>query len=98
MPVRKYRRGRIVWARLRTRQGKKELHPAAIISADTEILQPGDFDPRSDFGKVNAVAVIGISTEYKKYPPFVALPYFRSPSGHPVNTSRGRVRRMHWVV
>lgn len=39
------------------------------------------FDPREDLNRVNAVAVIGISTEFKKYPPYIQLPH--APGGHP---------------
>src|SRR5437667_309497 len=84
MPSRlRYRQGRIIWARLRARSGKKEKHPAVIITADQDIVQPEDFDPRKNIDRVNAVAVVGVSTEYKKYPPFVLLPYSSNPSGHP---------------
>jgi hypothetical protein len=56
------------------RNGKKELHPAVIISPDAEITQPEAHDPRKD-GE-NRVAVLGISTQYRKFPdPYIALPY-----------------------
>ena len=79
----RYRQGRIVWALVRsTRAGKKERHPAVIISADSDIVQPESFDPRKDIDKVNAVAVIGVSTKYLKYPPSIALPYAANKGGH----------------
>ena len=80
----RYRQGRIIWARLRSGKGKKELHPAAIITPTPDIIQPERFDPRQDPSRINAVAVIGISTEFKKYPPYVLLPYSTAKGGHPV--------------
>jgi hypothetical protein len=58
-----YRQGRLLWAWLRSRSGKKERHPAIILTADADIIQPERFDPRKDIGKVNAIAAIGVSTE-----------------------------------
>jgi hypothetical protein len=55
-----------------------------IISADSDIIQPEQFDPRANIDKVNAVAVVGISTKYLKYPPCVALPYSTNRGGHAV--------------
>jgi hypothetical protein len=70
---------------MRSKQkGKKEKHPAVIITADSDIIQPEQFDPRHDIGKVNAVAVIGVSTKYLRYPPYVALPYSPNKGGHTV--------------
>src|SRR5437588_13091463 len=80
----RYRQGRIIWARLRSQRGEKQLHPVAIITATQDIIQPEKFDPRRDPAQVNAVAVIGISTEFSKYPPFVRLPYLQSKEGHPI--------------
>src|SRR5215217_448511 len=79
-----YRQGRILWAWLRAQSGKKEKHPAVIITADRDITQPEDFDPRKDINTVNAVAVVGVSTKYRNYPPYVALPYSPNPGGHPI--------------
>jgi hypothetical protein len=79
-----FRQGRILWARLRAQNGKKELHPAVIITADKDIIQPEQFDPRTNIQAVNAVAVIGVSTEFAKYPPYVLLPYSTGRGGHPV--------------
>ncbi|MDB5304268.1 MAG: hypothetical protein JWM97_1817 [Phycisphaerales bacterium] len=76
----RYRQGRILWAWLRSGSGRKEKHPCAIITADRDIVQPELFDPREDLNRVNAVAVIGISTEFKKYPPYIQLPH--APGGH----------------
>ena len=86
MPVQaRFRQGRIVWAQMRSKQkGKKEKHPAVIITADSDIIQPEQFDPRHDIGKVNAVAVIGVSTKYLRYPPYVVLPYSPNKGGHTV--------------
>jgi hypothetical protein len=85
MPERpRYRQGRIVWALMRSQKGKKERHPAVIISADSDITQPEQFDPRENINKVNAVAVIGVSTKYLKYPPYVAIPYSTNKGGHPL--------------
>lgn len=83
MPTARYRHGRLVWARLRSASGQKELHPAIIISDNVEITQPEAFDPRVDFNRVNAVAVVGVSTEYKRYPPFFSLPFLKKSGGHP---------------
>ena len=74
-----YRLGRIIWAYLRpsTAGRKKELHPAIIISPDSEIIQPEDFDPRIDPQKENLVAVVGVSTKFRNYPKLqhFVLPY-----------------------
>jgi hypothetical protein len=64
MPPSTFRQGRILWARLRAQSGKKELHPAVIITADKDIVQPEQFDPRARIQAVNAVADIGVSTEF----------------------------------
>ena len=85
----RYRQGRIVWALLRSGKGKKERHPAVIISSDADITQPEQFDPRANIDKVNAVAVIGVSTKYLKYPPSVSLPYSTNMGGHAVTKLTG---------
>ncbi|HEY4328308.1 MAG TPA: hypothetical protein VGN88_01130 [Phycisphaerae bacterium] len=78
---RDYRYGRIIGCYLLGRNGKRSLHPAVIVSPDNEIIQPEAFDPRND--RDNLVAVIGISTQYKKFDdPFLSLPYMAS--GHPM--------------
>jgi hypothetical protein len=82
MPLPPYRQGRILWARLRAQSGKKELHPSVIITANRDIVQPEDFDPRHNLNAANAVAVIGVSTEFAKYPPYVLLPYSPNKGGH----------------
>jgi hypothetical protein len=72
-----YRLGRVVTAYLLGRNGKREEHPAVIISPDSEIIQPEDFDPRSSRGIVSAnlVGALGISTKYGNFSdPFIALP------------------------
>lgn len=72
-----YRHGRIVIARLLGRNGKREEHPAVIISPDSEIIQPEDFDPRSGGRNVaaNLVAALGVSTKYAQFrDPHIALP------------------------
>jgi len=72
-----YRLGRIVSAFLLGRNGKREEHPAVIISPDAEIIQPEQFDPRLGGGEVgdNQVAVLGISTKYRHFSdPYVRLP------------------------
>src|SRR4051794_5115893 len=85
MPTpRTYRQGRILWAWLRSGSGKKEKHPAVIITADRDIVQPEAFDPRQNLDAVNAVAVVGVSTQYKKYPPYVILPHSSHGGGHVV--------------
>src|SRR5260221_14487957 len=84
MPLPTFRQGRILWARLRTQGGKKELHPAVIITADRDIIQPERFDPRKDINVVNAVAVVGVSTEFAKHPPYILLPYSPNKGGHAV--------------
>src|SRR5688500_11600816 len=76
-----YRLGRIIGAYLRSRKGKRELHPAVIISGDAEIVQPEHFDPRRHAGSDNVVVVVGVSTKFKLYPDaYVTLPFQRS--GH----------------
>jgi hypothetical protein len=55
-----------------------------IITPDRHIIQPENFDPRGAGASVNAVAVVGVSTEYRKYPPFVRLPYSHDRCGHPI--------------
>ena len=78
-----YRQGRILWARLRAQSGKKEQHPAVIITADRDIIQPQQFDPRKNLDQVNAVAVVGVSTKYARYKmPHVRLPF--SAGGHAI--------------
>jgi hypothetical protein len=72
-----YRLGRIVSAYLLGRNGKREEHPAVIISPDSEIVQPEEFDPRTGGGTVgaNLVAALGISTKYRNFPdPYIPLP------------------------
>jgi hypothetical protein len=72
-----YRLGRIVAAQLLGRNGRREEHPAVIISPDDEITQPEDFDPRGTGGQVrdNEIAVLGISTKYRNFSdPYVVLP------------------------
>ena len=78
-----FRMGRIIGARLRTKKGPRELHPAVIITPDAEIVQPSDFDPRA--GGDNVVVVVGVSTKYKCIPsPSLNSPFkgvdIRSPS------------------
>src|ERR1700733_3591516 len=77
-----YRHGRIIGAYLRPSQtGPRQLHPAAILSPDSEIIQPEKFDARQ--GGENFVVVIGISTKYQFHPdPYIKLPFH--PSGHPI--------------
>jgi hypothetical protein len=76
-----YRHGRIIGTYLRTKKGGRELHPAAILTSDTDIIQPQDFDPRR--GEENVVVVIGISTKYSHYPdPYVKLPFHPSAHAH----------------
>ena len=78
-----YRQGRILWARLRAQSGKKEPHPAVIITADCDIIQPQHFDPRRNLDQVNAVAVVGVSTKYVRYKmPHVRLPFSVGAGGH----------------
>ena len=80
-----YRQGRILWARLRAQSGKKEPHPAVIITADRDIVQPQQFDPRKNLDQVNAVAVVGVSTKYARYKlPHVRLPFLASAGGHAI--------------
>jgi hypothetical protein len=81
-PQTKFRHGGIVWAYLRSsRTGKREKHPAVILSDNADIVQPEQFDPRK--GGDNTVYVIGVSTKYKSHAlPYVQLPY--ESRGHPV--------------
>jgi hypothetical protein len=82
-----YRHGRIVWAYLRTAKGKREEHLAVILSPDSSIIQPENFDPRS--GSDNLIVVAGISTKYRNYAqPFVSLPFRDSMQGHPMTQLR----------
>lgn len=72
-----YRYGRVVIARLLGRNGKREEHPAVIISPDAEIVQPEHFDPRLGGGGVaaNLVAALGVSSKYREFnDPHVPLP------------------------
>jgi hypothetical protein len=72
-----FRHGRIVIAQLLGRNGKREEHPALIISPYDEIIQPEQFDPRLGGGKVaaNLVAAMGVSTKYRQFSdPYVTLP------------------------
>ena len=86
-PRSEYRHGRIVWAYLRNAKGKREEHPAVILSPDESIVQPPDFDPRTS--RENVIVVAGISTKYRNYAtPFVPLPFRASPAGHPVTQLR----------
>ena len=80
-----YRHGRIIGAYLTsTITGKRELHPAVIVSPDSAIVQPAQHDPRGG-GSDNEIVVIGISTKYRNYPfPYIKLPYDdKNPKGHP---------------
>lgn len=82
-----YRHGRIVWAYLRTHKGKREEHPAVILTPDASIVQPEKFDPRT--GDDNVVVVAGISTKYRQYShPYVKLPFLPTPQGHPITELR----------
>ena len=51
---------------------------------------------------MNAIAVIGISTEFARYPPYVLLPYSTAKGGHPVTKLTQRcaacVGWYDWVV
>jgi hypothetical protein len=78
-----YRQGRIVWAYLRGSQtGKRETHPAVILTEDADIIQPEDFDPRRRQSD-NIVHVVGVSTKHKQYKsPYILLPF--TTAGHPV--------------
>jgi len=83
-PRPEYRHGRIIGAYLQSSfGGKKQRHPAVILSPDSAIVQPQNFDPRS--GEENAIVVAGVSSAYQKYNyPYVQLPYdSSSPKGHP---------------
>ena len=78
-----YRLGRIIGAYLQPSfGGKKQRHPAVILSPDSAIVQPSDFDPRK--GGENVVVVAGISSQYAKYRyPYVQLPFdSATPHGH----------------
>jgi len=89
MPIEthEYRHGRIVWAYLRTAKGKREEHPAVILSPNQSIVQPEKFDPRS--GDDNVVVVAGISTKYRSYStPYVELPFHPTADGRPVTLLR----------
>jgi hypothetical protein len=82
-----YRQGRIVWVYLRTAKGKREEHPAVILSDDSQIVQPKDFDPRA--GNDNIIVVAGISTKYRNHAnPFVRIPFLESAAGHPISELR----------
>jgi hypothetical protein len=71
-----YRRGRIIWAYLRSNlTGKREMHPAIILDRDQDIIQPANFDPRQPPYE-NVVHVIGISTKHKRYRlNYISLPF-----------------------
>ncbi len=79
-----YRHGRIIGAYLQPSfGGKKQRHPAVILSPDSAIIQPADFDPRR--GEDNLIVVAGISSQYAKYNyRYIRLPYdSNSSGGHP---------------
>jgi hypothetical protein len=82
-----YRRGRIVFAYLRSsKTGKRERHPAIILDRDKQIVQPENFDPRKAPGD-NFVYVIGVSTKHKIYKSlYVQLPF--AISGHTLTKLR----------
>jgi hypothetical protein len=80
-----YRLGRIVWAYLRpSKPGPKALHPAIIISPNSEIVQPEAFDPRADLAKENVIAVVGVSTSYQRFPGLVHFVLPSHSTRHPV--------------
>ena len=72
-----FRHGRIVIAHLLGRNGKREEHPAVIVSPDAEIIQPEQFDPRLGGGNLpaNLVAAMGVSTKFRQFQdPYIKLP------------------------
>src|SRR6266550_3911878 len=72
-----FRLGRIIYCYLLGRNGRREQHPAVIVSPDEEIIQPERFDPRAARGviKDNLIAVLGISTKYGNFQdPYIQLP------------------------
>jgi hypothetical protein len=70
-----YRHGRIIGAYLTSSvTGKREQHPAVILSPNWAITQPARFDPRT--GGENQIVVAGVSTKYANYAmPHIRLPY-----------------------
>jgi hypothetical protein len=71
---REFRHGRVIACYLPGRNGKREIHPAVVISADNDIIQPEQFDPRKN--RDNLLAVLGISTQYLKFSdPCIRLPH-----------------------
>ena len=91
-----YRLGRIISCYLTGRNGKREQHPAVIISADAEIIQPEKFDPREAGGivKDNLVAVLGISTKYRNFQD----PYIRLPLGAQTQLTADCAVILNWVA
>jgi hypothetical protein len=91
-----YRLGRIISAWLVGRNGKREEHPALIISPDSEIVQPEDFDSRAGGGLVrdNLVAVLGISTKFEKFDD----PYIRVPIGPQTQLTRQCAVILNWFA
>jgi hypothetical protein len=91
-----FRLGRIVIAYLLGRNGKREQHPAVIISPDTEIIKPEDFDPRSGAGKVrdNLVAVLGVSTKYRNF----SDPHIRLPSDSRTGLTADCAVILNWIA
>jgi hypothetical protein len=82
-----YRHGRILYAFLRgSTTGKMQRHPAIILDANEDIIQPERFDPRKTRTQ-NTIHVIGVSTKHKTYDAeYVQLPF--SSSGHAVTKLR----------
>jgi hypothetical protein len=91
-----YRHGRIVIAHLLGRNGKREQHPAIIISPDSEIIQPEQFDPRAGAGGVaaNLVGAMGVSTKYRQF----SDPYIPLPIGARTQLTRDCAAILNWYA
>ena len=91
-----YRLGRIICCYLLGRNGRREQHPAVIVSPDEEIIQPERFDPRAARGviKDNLIAVLGISTKYRNFQD----PYIQLPSGAQTQLTSDCAVILNWIA
>ncbi len=91
-----YRHGRIIIAHLLGRNRKREEHPAVIISPDSEIIQPEQFDPRLGEGSVaaNEIAVLGVSSHYLNFDD----PHKQLPTGPPTYLTKDCAVILNWYA
>ena len=91
-----YRLGRILFCYLLGRNGKRESHPAVIVTPDAAIVQPTNFDPRGVGGTVldNLIGVLGISTKYKEF----ADPYVKLSAGPETELTEDSAVILNWIA